>query len=88
MGHGLVKQRVARPGQGKSGGYRTVIAYRKGDLAVFLLGFAKSERANVEADELAMLRGQALSLLGLSLAQIEEAVAVNELIEVSYDEED
>lgn len=28
LGGGLVKQRVARPGQGKSGGYRTIIAYR------------------------------------------------------------
>jgi hypothetical protein len=39
---GLIKQRIARPGQGKSGGYRTVIAYRRGDLAVFLYGFAKN----------------------------------------------
>jgi hypothetical protein len=40
----------------KSGGYRTVIAYRQGDLAVFLLGFAKNERANIDDDELEDLR--------------------------------
>ena len=52
LGGGLIKQRTARPGQGKSGGYRTIIAYRRGDRAVFLFGFAKSERANLDDDEL------------------------------------
>jgi hypothetical protein len=28
LGLGLIKQRVARPGHGKRGGYRTIIAYR------------------------------------------------------------
>jgi hypothetical protein len=46
LGGGLIKQRVARPGQGKSGGYRTLLAYRRGERAVFLYGFAKSGRAN------------------------------------------
>ena len=41
LGGGLIKQRVARPGKGKSGGWRTLIAYRKGQRAVFLFGFAK-----------------------------------------------
>ena len=46
LGGGLIKQRVARPRQGRSGGYRTVIAFRWLDRAVFLHGFAKSERDN------------------------------------------
>ena len=45
LGGGLIKQRVARPGQGKSGGYRTVIVYRRGDLAVFLLGSPRTIEA-------------------------------------------
>ena len=53
LGGGLIKQRVARPGAGKRGGYRTVIGYRKGARAFFLLGFAKSARANIDDDELA-----------------------------------
>ena len=43
----MVKQHLARVGQGKSGGYRTVIAFRRGDRAVFLYGFAKNERSNI-----------------------------------------
>ena len=64
LGGGLIKQRVARPGQGKRSGFRTVIAYRHGDLAIFLLGFAKNERANIDDDELEDLRGQARAFFG------------------------
>ena len=63
LGHGLIKQRVARPGQGKRGSYRTIIAYRVKKRAVFLFGFAKSGKANLDADELDELakRGAARS---------------------------
>ena len=50
LGGGIIKQRVARTGQGRSGGYRLLIAYHSGKLAVFLYGFAKNERDNIEAD--------------------------------------
>ena len=56
LGDGLIKQRVARRAQGKRGGYRTVIAYRRDHRAVFLLGFANSDKANVEDDELTELK--------------------------------
>ena len=88
LGGGLIKQRVARPGQGKSGGYRTVIVYRRGDLAVFLVGFAKSGRANIDDDELEELRGQARTFVGLSQDRIEAAIAEDVLTEVSYGDED
>ena len=32
LGGGLIKQRVARPGQGKRGGFRMMIAFRRADL--------------------------------------------------------
>ena len=56
LGSGLIKQRVARPGQGKRGGYRTIIAYRAGKRAVFLFGFAKNARDNIAPDDLAHWR--------------------------------
>ena len=88
LGGGLIKQRVARSGQGKSGGYRTVIVCRRGDLAVFLVGFAKSDRANIEDDELEDLKGQARAFLRLSKDQIASAITEDELTEVSYGDED
>jgi len=51
LGGGVIKQRVARPGQGKSGGYRAIIVFRQEDRAVFMYGFAKSERDNIREDE-------------------------------------
>ena len=47
LGGGVIKQRIARPGQGKSKGYRTIILYRRGAKAFFEYGFSKSERANI-----------------------------------------
>lgn len=41
LGGGVIKQRVSRPGQGKSGGYRTTILYRQKQRAFFVFGFAK-----------------------------------------------
>ena len=56
LGGGVIKQRVARRGQGRSGGYRTLIAYRAGCFAVFFFGFAKRNRDNIDADELGVLQ--------------------------------
>jgi hypothetical protein len=56
LGGGVIKQRVARPGQGRSGGFRVILAYRREARAVFLFAFAKSERDNIDDDELATLR--------------------------------
>ena len=64
-----------------------MIVYRRGDLAVFLVGFAKSARANIDDDELEDLRGQARTFLGLSQDRIEAAITADELTEVSYGDE-
>ncbi|MBF0184087.1 MAG: type II toxin-antitoxin system RelE/ParE family toxin [Magnetococcales bacterium] len=50
-GGGVIKKRIAREGAGKSGGYRTVILYRRGNRAFFVYGFPKSETANIEISE-------------------------------------
>ena len=84
LGGGLIKQRVARKGQGKRGGYRTLVAFRSGARAVFLLGFAKNERDNIDPDELAMLRQRAQAFLGLSDAAIEARIVDDDMTEVDY----
>lgn len=86
LGGGLIKQRVARPGAGKRGGYRTVIAYRKGARAIFLLGFAKSTRANIDDDELATLKRRAAGLLAAADQALDEMIADEDLTEVDCGE--
>ena len=83
LGHGLLKQRVARPGRGKSGGYRTIIAYRRGERAVFLFGFAKNAKANLSAEELAELARRGEVWLSASAPVIAAAVAAGDLEELA-----
>ena len=41
LGGGVIKQRIARAGEGKSGGSRSIILFRKNDRAVYVFGFEK-----------------------------------------------
>ena len=85
LGGDLIKQRVARPGGGRSGGYRTVIAFRGSQRSVFLYGFAKSERDNISGRELNDLKELARHYLGYSDAEIATALESRELREVVCD---
>jgi hypothetical protein len=87
LGGGLIKQRVARPGQGRSGGYRTIVAYRAKQRAVFLYGFAKNERENIGPGELLTFRGIAADLLAADSAKIAEAIENGVLLEIDHDQE-
>ena len=85
LGGGLIKQRVAREGQGRSGGYRMLVAYRQQGRAVFLYGFAKNERDNIGPDELASLRDIAAAWLEADAVRIARAMVEKELQEVGHD---
>jgi len=87
LGGGIIKQRVARPGRGRSGGYRMLVAYLAGDRAVFLYGFAKSERENIGQDELLTLREIGAAWLAADNERIAKALEEGALQEVTNDEE-
>jgi hypothetical protein len=82
LGGGVYKQRVARAGGGKSGGFRTLLAFRAGRSCFFVYGFAKNDRANVTAKELEALQAFAALLLGYGARELDEAVAHGELVEL------
>lgn len=84
LGGGIIKQRVARTGQGRSGGYRLLIAYRCGSRAVFLYGFAKNERENIDADELETLREIGAAWLEAEAKPLEHAIKEGHLTEIAY----
>jgi hypothetical protein len=87
LGGGVLKQRIARPGGGKSGGFRTIVLFRAGSRAFFAHGFAKSERANIRDDELAAFKALAAELLGYKDEAIARILAAGVLIEVTEDEQ-
>jgi hypothetical protein len=86
LGGGLIKLRLARPGYGKRGGYRMLIAFRSKLRAVFLFGFAKSELDNINKDQLATLRETAALWLMADAQKIERAIKDGLLIEVRHDD--
>lgn len=85
LGGHVFKKRVAVGGRGKSGGVRTLLAYRVGDKAFFVYGFAKNARANISAKELKALKLYADALLNYSKAELNKTVKSGELIEVVND---
>ena len=87
LGSGLIKQRVARPGQGRSGGFRMIVAYRTEERAFFLYGFAKNERENIDDDEWQSLRDIAADLLTQGDRALDEAVSIGKLQEIENGEE-
>ena len=87
LGGGLMKQLVARPGEGRAGGHRMLIAYRVGDRAVFLYGFAKNERDNIDPDELLTLREIGAAWLDAAPRQMDRALIEGSLQEVTDGDE-
>jgi hypothetical protein len=85
LGGGVIKQRIARKGYGKSGGFRTLILFKAGELAIFIHGFAKNEVEVIRPDELAALKKLALSMLAYRADALESAVATGTLMEVKCD---
>ena len=88
LGGGLIKQRVAREGGGKSGGYRTLVFFRLGERAVFAFGFAKRDKANLNATELRVYKQAARIVLALTQAQVDTEVREGRLFEVNDDAQD
>jgi len=85
LGGGVIKQRVARPGQGRSGGYRTLIAFRSPSRAVVLFGFAKRDLDNIGNSDLKALRKAAGEMLGWTEAEADAMVAAGKWMEMECD---
>jgi hypothetical protein len=82
LGGCLYKKRVARPGGGKSGGYRTLLAARIGVRYVFLHGFSKSKEENISGDEQGSLQFLGKKFLVLSVIELSKSLQCGELSEV------
>ena len=87
LGGGVIKQRIARRGGGRSGGFRMIVLFRRGELAFFVYGFAKSGRENLRRDELATYRLLADEYLSLNDAGLKAARATGMIIEVECDDQ-
>jgi|GEM_PF-687769 len=82
LGGHVMKKRMAIGGRGKRGGVRTLLAYKSGDKAFFVYGFAKNVWASVRTDELKALKHLAKELMGYSDKALTKAIRHGALIEV------
>jgi hypothetical protein len=86
LGGGVIKQRIARQGQGRSGGYRVLLAFRDKERTIFVYGFTKSDRDNIDDQELAVVREVSASWLAADAKMLGLALAQGLLIEVQNDD--
>ena len=87
LGGCLYKKRVARPGAGKSAGYRTLLSARIDDRYVFLHGFPKSDKANITRDEKKALQFAGKVFLELTGEALSQAVISGVLVEVHCEQD-
>ena len=82
LGGGVYKIRVARSGEGKSGGYRVIVFFRSEERTFYEYGFAKSDRANISRKELKLLKETAKEYFYMSPDQLREWIERGKFIEL------
>jgi hypothetical protein len=85
LGGGVIKQRIARPGAGRSGGYRSLVLYRKGSNAFFVFGFSKNSQGNIRDDEQEQFKRAAKITLALTQEQVRLLIEKAQMEEVFRD---
>ena len=88
LGGGVLKQRIPRQGQGKSGGYRSIIFYKTERFCVFAYCYAKSTRSNITQSELQGFKESAKELFELTDSQIQQFIQRKMLIEIERKDHD
>src|SRR5580698_1877492 len=83
LGGSLVKKRIARKGQGKSGGFRTIVVFQKEHRTIFIYGFPKNQRDNISEQEEKALKKLAQNLLDAPEDELKEMIANGDLYEVT-----
>jgi hypothetical protein len=82
LGGGVYKVRLARPGAGKSGGYRVIVYFRNGERTFYVYGFAKSVRTNIRQKELKGHKKMATINLSLTDEQLKRRIETGQWIEI------
>jgi hypothetical protein len=83
LGGGVFKFRLARQGEGTSGGARAIVAMKVGQRIVLMFGFEKKDQANIKTDELRAFRKAARVYLGYSEEEMTAIVREKSLSEIA-----
>ena len=80
LGSGLFKVRTPNQGKGKSSGYRTLIVFKEHKLAIFVYGFAKNEKDNLDKDELKYFKKLSKDLLNVNNKEYKRIIKLGNFI--------
>jgi hypothetical protein len=83
LGGGVYKARLARPGEGKSGGYRVIVLFRSGERTFYVYGFAKSARANISEKDLKRFKEMAKENIGMTDEQLKNRIKAGHWNEIN-----
>ena len=87
LGGGVFKQRLARSGEGKSGGYRLIVYFKNEARAFFVYGFTKTDRDNIDEGELRAFKVDARDQFTLTDEQINIRLKNGTLIEIFMEDQ-
>jgi len=82
LGGGVYKMRFARPGKGKSGGFRVIVFFRSEERTFFVFGFTKSDKGNINRNDLRILKNRSKDAFSMTEAQVNSKLRDGNLIEV------
>ena len=85
LGSKIYKIRGAKEGRGKSGGFRSLFFWKKDELMVFCLLFAKNEQDNLSSDENKALKILSKEYDHLTESEIRESIERKNLMEIKYE---
>ncbi|KQW72480.1 hypothetical protein ASD03_32490 [Ensifer sp. Root127] len=88
LGGFLIKKRVAAPGHGKQGSYRTIVGYRQSDRLIFVHGFAKNETDNITKKEKEALRKLCDVYMQIDPDKLSEMIKEKKILEITCHEQD
>ena len=86
LGGHIYKKRLPLGHKGKSGGARTIAAFKVNDKAIFIYGFSKGDKSNITKKEEDGLKDLAKVYFGYNEDQINMAIKSGVLIEVHTNE--
>jgi len=83
LGGGVCKYRIARKGEGKSGGARLIVAMKIGARAVLMFGFEKKDLGNIRKDELTQFKRAARIYLSYTDRELDEIIRQGAMVQLS-----
>ncbi len=82
LGGGLYKVRTQKIGQGKRGGFRTIVVFKEEDIAIFVYGFSKTDKDNLNKEELKYFKKLSKDLLSIDRQEYKRLEKLGDFISI------